>query len=122
MDDLQKAQNGRVELYNNMQNFFDDYDLLLCPTTIVPPFPVDERYLKNCDGIEFSNYVEWRNIVSAITLTSSPALSLPCGFTDKGLPIGLQIVARYRNEANLLSGAAFIEENINFQNPIPIDP
>ena len=105
-----------------MQNFFDDYDLLLCPTTIVPPFPVDERYLKNCDGIEFSNYVEWLNIVSAITLTSSPALSLPCGFTDTGLPIGLQIVARYRNEGNLLSGAAFIEENINFQNPIPIDP
>ena len=122
IDDLQKAQNGRVELYNNMQNFFDDYDLLLCPTTIVPPFPVDERYLKNCDGIEFSNYVEWLNIVSAITLTSSPALSLPCGFTDTGLPIGLQIVARYRNEGNLLSGAAFIEENINFQNPIPIDP
>ena len=122
IDDLEKAQNGRVELYNNMQNFFDDYDLLLCPTTIVPPFPVEERYLKSCDGIEFSNYVEWLNIVSAITLTSSPALSLPCGLTDEGLPIGLQIIARYRNEASLLSGAAYIEENIDFQNPTPINP
>ena len=122
IDDLEKAQNGRVELYNNMQNFFDDYDLLLCPTTIVPPFPVKERYLKSCDGIEFSNYVEWLNIVSAITLTSSPALSLPCGLTDEGLPIGLQIIARYRNEASLLSGAAYIEENIDFQNPTPINP
>ena len=105
-----------------MQNFFDGYDLLLCPSTIMPPFPVEESYPKSCDGVEFSNYIEWLNIVSAVTLTSSPALSLPCGFTPNGLPIGLQIISKFKSEANLLSNAAFIEANIGFKNPIPINP
>ena len=122
IDDLEKAQIGRVDLFNEMQNFFDDYDLLLCPSTIMPPFPVEERYPKSCDGVDFSNYIEWLNIVSAVTLTGSPALSLPCGFTSNGLPIGLQIISKFKSEANLLSNAAFIEENIGFKNPIPINP
>ena len=122
IDDLEKAQNSRVDLFNEMQNFFDGYDLLLCPSTIMPPFPVEERYPKSCDGVEFSNYIEWLNIVSAVTLTGSPALSLPCGFTSNGLPIGLQIISKFKSEANLLSNAAFIEENIGFKNPIPINP
>ena len=122
VDDLEKAQNGRVNLYREMQNFFDDYDLLLCPSTIVPPFPVEERYLKSCDGVKFFNYIEWLNIVSAVKLTSSPALSIPCGFTSDGLPIGLQIISKFKDEANLLSGAAYIEENIGFKNPVPINP
>ena len=121
VDDIANANIKRVQIFNNMQNFFDKYDLLICPSTIVPPFPVGQTYVKSCDGINFSNYIEWLNIVSAVTLTGSPALSLPYGFTPDGLPVGLQVISRFRNERDLLSGAAFIESNINFKNYLPID-
>ena len=121
VDDIANANIKRVQIFNNMQNFFDQYDLLICPSTIVPPFPVEQTYVKSCDGINFSNYIEWLNIVSAVTLTGSPALSLPYGFTPDGLPVGLQVISRFRNERDLLSGAAFIESNINFKNYLPID-
>ena len=103
-------------------NFFEEYDLLICPATIVKPFPVKERYVKECNGVEFSNYVEWLNIVSAITLTSSPAISLPAGFSKEKLPIGVQLISKCKDEANLLSYARFIEQCLNIENPIPIDP
>ena len=57
------------------------------------PFPVENRYVAECAGKKFDNYVEWLGIVYAITLVCCPALSLPCGFTASGLPVGLQMVA-----------------------------
>ena len=77
---------------------------------------------KECNGVEFSNYVEWLNIVSAITLTSSPAISLPAGFSKEKLPIGVQLISKCKDEASLLSHARFIEQCLNVENPIPIDP
>ena len=72
--------------------FFETYDLLLTPATIVPPFPIENRYVAECAGKKFDNYVEWLGIVYAITLACCPALSLPCGFTASGLPVGVQVV------------------------------
>ena len=69
------------------------------PATIVPPFPIENRYVAECAGKKFDNYVEWLGIVYAITLACCPALSLPCGFTASGLPVGLQMVAPPRGEA-----------------------
>jgi len=122
MEEISYAQNQRVNIFNRMQSFFEEYDLLICPATIVTPFPVKERYVKECNGVEFSNYVEWLNIVSAITLTSSPAISLPAGFSKEKLPIGVQLISKCKDEANLLSYARFIEQCLNIDNPIPIDP
>ncbi|HEX6102781.1 MAG TPA: amidase family protein, partial [Alphaproteobacteria bacterium] len=61
-------------------------------------------------------------LVSAITLTSCPALSLPCGFTQAGLPVGLQIVGKPRGEAELLSAAAALEEVLGLARLTPIAP
>ena len=80
------------------------------PATIVPPFPIENRYVAECAGKKFDNYVEWLGIVYAITLVCCPALSLPCGFTASGLPVGLQIVAPPRGEAQLLAGAKVLED------------
>jgi hypothetical protein len=85
--------------------FFKTYDLLLTPATIVAPFPVENRYVAECAGKKFDNYVEWLGIVYAITLVCCPALSLPCGFTASGLPVGLQMVAPPRGEAQSFSPA-----------------
>ncbi len=98
--DLERAEAQRVTLAARALAFFETYDLLLCPTTIVAPFPVEQRYLESCDGTTFDNYVGWLAIVSAITIACCPAISIPCGFTRENLPVGLQIVAPPRGEAS----------------------
>jgi amidase len=102
--------------------FFKTYDLLLAPATIVAPFPVENRYVAECAGKKFDNYVEWLGIVYAITLVCCPALSLPCGFTASGLPVGLQIVAPPRGEAQLLAGAKILEDILGVRGTTPIEP
>jgi amidase len=102
--------------------FFETYDLLLCPTTIVAPFPVEERYVTHCNGTKFETYVDWLAIVSAITNVCCPAISIPAGFTTEQLPVGLQIIAPPRNEARLLSAAKLLEDVLGFTACVPIDP
>jgi amidase len=122
MADVVRAENQRALLYRRMNAFFETYDLLLCPATIVAAYPAGERYVSQCAGHTFSNYVEWLAIAYAITLTASPALSLPCGFTRDGRPVGLQIVARVRQEGRLLAGARALEEVLGLRGTTPIDP
>ena len=120
--DIARAEAQRGVLFNRMRAFFETYDLLLCPTTIVAPFPVEQRYVAECDGVKFETYIDWLTIVSAITLTCSPAISIPCGFTRENLPVGLQIVAPGRGEAKLLAGARFIEHVLGLGAITPIEP
>ena len=84
------------EPLGNLTAFYEAYDLLLAPATIVPPFPVGDRTVTECDGQVFETYIDWLAIAHAVTLTSAPALSLPCGFTRDGLPVGLQMVGPLR--------------------------
>ena len=86
------AERERAALYQRVVAFFAEYDLLLCPAVLAPPFPVEQRYLSEAAGVKFETYVSWLALSFAITLTHCPALSLPCGFTAAGLPVGLQIV------------------------------
>ncbi|MBZ9600382.1 amidase [Phyllobacterium chamaecytisi] len=122
MADLVRAENNRAVMFRRMNAFFDTYDLLLCPATIVAAYPVGERYVKECNGYTFSNYVEWLAIAYAITLTTSPALSLPCGFTSDGRPVGLQIVGRGRAEGRVLAAARALELVLDLGPITPIDP
>jgi amidase len=116
------AETGRWALFQRAANFFDDYDLLLTPATIVPPFPAEQRYVETCAGHDFDTYVDWLTIAYAITVVASPALSLPCGFTAAGLPVGLQIAARPHGEAGLLSAARLLEQVLDLTPRAPIDP
>ncbi|MEN3348391.1 MAG: amidase [Bradyrhizobium sp.] len=122
VEQLERAEAQRVALAARTLEFFDTYDLLLAPATIVPPFPVENRYVAVCDGKKFDNYVEWLGIVYAITLACCPALSLPCGFTASGLPVGLQMVAKPRADAQLLAGAKVLEDILGVRGTTPIDP
>ncbi|PAY08155.1 amidase [Bradyrhizobium sp. UFLA03-84] len=122
VEKLARAEAQRVAITARALEFFDKYDLLLAPATIVPPFPLEHRYVAECDGKKFDNYVEWLGIVYAITLACCPALSLPCGFTASGLPVGLQMVAKPRAEAKLLAGAKVLEDILGVRGSTPIDP
>jgi len=121
VDQIARAQAQRLAMTERMLQFFETYDLLLSPATIVAPFPVENRYVGACGGKTFGNYIEWLAIAYATTLTCTPALSLPCGFTASGLPVGLQIVAPPRAEARLLAGAKVLEEILGVPTG-PIDP
>jgi amidase len=119
---IAKAEAQRAEMFKRAGAFFAQYDLLLCPATVVAPYPVEQRYPTHCDGHKFENYVEWLAIVYAITNVASPALSIPAGFTSKGLPVGIQLAARCRNEAGLLAGAKILEDILGLTRLTPIDP
>jgi amidase len=116
------AEAQRGTLFRRMHEFLGTYDLLLCPATIVPPFPVEERYVKACAGVEFETYVDWLLIVAVATLCACPALSMPCGFTASGLPVGLQVIAPNRQEAKLLGMARWMEDVLGLGALTPIDP
>jgi amidase len=122
VEQITRAEAQRVAMTGRTQAFFEKYDLLLAPATIVPPFPIGNRYVAECAGKKFDNYVEWLGIVYAITLVCCPALSLPCGFTASGLPVGLQVVAPNRGEAQLLAGAKALEDILGVRGTTPIDP
>jgi amidase len=122
VEQLARAEAQRLAMTARALEFFQTYDLLLTPATIVAPFPVEQRYVVECAGKKFDNYIEWLAIVYAITLVCCPALSLPCGFTASGLPVGLQMVAPPRGEARLLSGARLLEDILGVRGTTPIDP
>jgi len=122
VEQIERAEAQRLAMTQRALEFFKTYDLLLSPATIVAPFPVENRYVAECAGKKFDNYVQWLGIVYAITLACCPALSLPCGFTTSGLPVGLQMVARPRGEAPLLAGAKVLEDILGLRGTIPIEP
>jgi amidase len=122
VEQLERAEAQRLAMAMRTLEFFKTYDLLLAPATIVAPFPLENRYVAECAGRKFDNYVQWLGIVYAITLACCPALSLPCGFTASGLPVGLQVVAPPRGEAQLLAGARVLEDMLGLRGTTPIDP
>jgi amidase len=122
MADEERAERQRAALYQRTLTFFEKYDLLCTPTTIVAPFPIEQRYVERCNGVVFDNYIQWFSIAYAFSLVNCPALSLPCGFTREKLPVGLQIVARPRDEARLLAGAKLLEDLLGLARKTPIEP
>ena len=107
--DVARAQRQRSEIWERVRRFFDSYDILLTPTLPIPPFPAEMRYPTEIGGKAMENYTDWVMLTYAITMTGLPAISVPCGWTERGLPVGLQIVARRHAEAALLKVAAAYE-------------
>ena len=121
-DDIVKADHQRAAMFQRTLDFFDSYDLLLCPATIVAPYPVEQRYVAECDGHTFETYIDWLAIVYAITNVCSPALSIPAGFTGEDLPVGIQIVGRPNCDGEVLAGGRMLEEILGLKGKVPIDP
>lgn len=122
MADLHRAETQRATIYGRVLSFFEGYDLICTPATIVSPFPIGNRYVESCNGVKFDNYVHWLSIAYAFTIVGCPAISIPCGFTKEGLPVGLQIAARPRGDARALAGAKALEDILGLNKLIPILP
>jgi amidase len=108
--DVARAQELRTQVFHRMRSFLERYDFLLCPVTQVPPFSVDLEYPTEIAGVRLDNYIDWMKSCYWITVTSHPAISVPAGFTPEGLPVGLQIVGRYRDDFGVLQLAHAYEE------------
>jgi len=104
------AHRQRSDIWNKMKAFFDKYDLLLTPTAPIPPFLAEVKYPTEIAGKPMEYYLDWAMLTYAITMTGHPAVSVPCGWTDNGLPVGVQIVGPYHGEAALLRAAAAYEQ------------
>jgi amidase len=105
-----RAEGLRTELYQRMRAFLERYEFLLAPVNQLPPFPVDTEYPTEIAGVRLGNYLDWMKSCYYITITSHPAISVPAGFTTDGLPVGLQIVGRYRDDFGVLQLAHAFEQ------------
>jgi amidase len=109
------ARRTRHRLFHEVARFFDEYDLLVCPTVAVSPFPVEQRFPTEIAGEKLTTYIDWMFLTFVVTLTGCPAISLPCGLTKDGLPIGLQLVGRPHGDADLLGHARLVEQTLGFK-------
>jgi amidase len=102
------AEFKRSALFERMRQFMSRYDFLVAPVVQVLPFDVNQPYPTRIEGVDMADYIEWMRSCSRITVTGAPALSVPCGFSAGGLPVGLQIVGRYQDDFGVLQlGHAF---------------
>lgn len=108
-DRIARAQALRTELFHRMRRFLERYEFLLCPVSQLPPFPVEVEWPPEVAGVRMENYLDWMKSCYYITITSHPAISVPAGFTEDGLPVGIQVVGRYRADLAVLQLAHAFE-------------
>ena len=108
--DVARAYEQRSALSERMRVFFESYDVLVLPTSQVPPFPADQEFPRDINGRPMATYLDWMRSAYVITVTGCPAISLPAGETADGLPIGVQVVAPFGADRRLLEVAAAFEQ------------
>ena len=101
-----EAIDWRVGFSRAAKLFMETCDVLVTPTMAVPPFEVGTL---SPEGYDPENWMEWSPFTYPFNLTGQPAISVPCGFTGAGLPVGLQIVGQYHDEATVLRAARAYE-------------
>jgi amidase len=97
-----RAEIKRTELYQRVRQFLETYEYLICPVNQVPPFDINQRWIEEINGVKMQSYIDWMKSCYFITVTGLPAISVPCGFTPQGLPVGVQIVGRHNADFSVL--------------------
>lgn len=108
--DVGRAEERRTRLYERMRRFMDRYEFLVCVVNQVPPFSVDLPYPTEINGVPMETYIDWMRSAYYISATGHPAISVPCGFTPEGLPVGIQIVGRHNDDLGVLQLAYAFEQ------------
>ena len=107
---LGDAARRHTDLLERVRAFMDQYAYLVLPVSQVPPFDITQPYVTEIDGRPLETYIEWMRSCYYISVTGLPAISVPCGFTPEGWPVGVQIVGRHRDELGLLQLAHAFEQ------------
>ncbi|HWD98821.1 MAG TPA: amidase [Bryobacteraceae bacterium] len=117
--DVARAEVARGKLWRTFQAFLGKYEYFILPTTQLPPFDVNVPYPKEIAGVKFDNYIDWMKSCWYISATGNPAASVPGGFTPEGLPVGVQIVGRDKEDFAVLQMANAFEEATGFTKKHP---
>jgi amidase len=110
--DVGRALARQGKMFEQTRAFFERYDYFVLPVTQVEPFNVDLPYPTTINDIPMRDYIDWMRSCWYVTFMASPAISVPAGFTSSGLPVGLQIVGRHRDEWSVLRLAHAFETAI----------
>jgi amidase len=102
------------ELMQSMRRFQEKYEFLLCAVNQLPPFDAAISWPREIDGVKMADYLDWMKSAYWITPTFCPAISVPAGFIEDGLPVGIQIVGRYRDDFGVLQIAHAFEQATGF--------
>ncbi len=106
------AERERTTLYRRVVNMMAEFEFLILPVSQVPPFSLEQEYVTEIEGQPMETYIDWMKSCYYISSIGLPAISVPCGFSDGGLPVGLQIVGRHHAEKSILQLAyAFQQAN-----------
>ncbi len=109
-----EAERKRTALYHRLREFMEKHEFLVLPVSQVPPFDVKQQYITEINGKIMETYIDWMKSCYYITVVGLPAISVPCGFTPEGLPIGLQIVGRHQDDFGVLQLAHAFERQTGF--------
>ena len=107
--EIGEGERLRTALFHRVRTFMERHEVIVTPTAPIPPFPVETVAPREIGGVAMRSYIQWALLTYAFTLVGAPAISVPCGFTRDGLPVGLQIAGRWRDEATVLRVAAAFE-------------
>ena len=110
---IARADRLQGELWKVAEIVFRDADILACPTVVVPPFKAGQPSIAEVAGEALPTYYDWLRLTYSVSLIGVPAISIPCGFSPDGLPIGLQLMAPPHREARLLQVAAAAESRLD---------
>lgn len=111
---LARAERKHTELFLRVQEFMQTYEFLVLPVSQVPPFPLEQEYIESINGVAMESYIDWMRSCYYITVTGHPAISVPCGFTRDGLPVGVQIVGRHQADLAVLQLAYAFQQATGF--------
>jgi amidase len=118
--DLAHAETAHGLLWRRFQAFLEKYEYFVLPTTQLPPFDIDTPYPTEIAGVKFDNYIDWMKSCWYISATGNPAASTPGGFTPEGLPVGVQIVGRDKQDFSVLQMAHAFEQATGFGKKRPV--
>ena len=107
--DVSHAEAQRTKIYHSVRKLLETYEFLVMPVSQVVQFPVETEYPAEINGVKMRTYMEWMESCYAITLTGLPAASVPCAFTNTGMPVGLQIIGRHSDDLGVLQLANAFE-------------
>ena len=113
-EDIARAMIQHGQLMDRMRRFQEKYEFILCAVNQVPPFDAKVHWPEEINGVRMDSYTAWMKSAYWITATFRPAISVPAGFTTDGLPVGIQIVGRYREDFRLLQMAYAFEQATGF--------
>ncbi|WP_051390744.1 amidase [Paraburkholderia mimosarum] len=92
----------KTALFQRMREFMNQHSFYVLPATQMHPFDASLRWPESFMGQRFTTYIDWMRICWYLSSTEAPLLAVPCGFSASGLPVGMQIAGRYRDDWGVL--------------------